>query len=332
MGTELVENTARAELKTITLTILELDSGPVDLHRACQDLYSLFAKLSGLDDSRNLPPVAKGSALTSGLAISPNEAARCVWDFARTTAFMRGVKAAIDDLLARFPDEPIEVLYAGCGPFAPLIIPILGNFEPAHLRVTFLDYHRRSLDSVGLLLRQLELHEHAVTLVQADAHSYVHPVKPHLVICEMMQTALRNEPQVAVTFNLAPQLRDGGIFVPQKIWVEVVLAESGRELSFDQAPRKRIPLGTILELDAALSDPKMVGQTHVLEIPSDMPPSLDLRILTKVSIFGTFKLNDFDAAITYPVVLRQLDGLKAGDQVEFVYVLNDRPHFEFKRL
>lgn len=332
MGSESAENLARAELARIAATILDLDSGPVALRQACQDLYSLCAKLTGLEDSHDLSPVAKGTSLASGLAISPNEAARCVWDFARTTTFMRGVKAAIDELLVRFPDEPIEVLYAGCGPFGPLIIPLLETFEPRSPRITMLDYHQPSLDSVRSLLVELKLEDHAVTLVQADALNYVHPVKPHLVICEMMQTALRNEPQVAVTFNFGPQLREGGIFVPQKICVEVVLAESGKEVSFDLASRNRISLGTVLELDPARSDAETVGQPVVLEIPSDVPAGMDLRILTKVCVFGTFKLNDFDAAITYPVILRQLDGLKAGDHLEFVYVQDERPRFEYKRL
>ncbi|MEO6394153.1 MAG: hypothetical protein ABIP75_20030 [Pyrinomonadaceae bacterium] len=332
MGSEIAENAARVELARITATILELDSGPVQLLRACQDLYLICAKTSGHEDNRDLSPVGKGSSLVSGLAISPNEAARCIWDFARTTAFMRGVKAAIDELLVRFPGEPIEVLYAGCGPFAPLIIPLLENYDPQLLRVTVLDYHQESLDSVNLLMGELKLDEYAVTLVQADALHYLHPVKPHLVICEMMQTALRNEPQVAVTFNLAPQVREGGIFVPQKIWVEVVLAETAREVSFDQSSRKRILLGTILELDSARCDHETLGQPTIVEIPSDLPSGTDLRILTKVQVFSSFKLNDYDAAITYPVVLRQLESLRAGDRIEFVYVLDGRPRFEFKRL
>ena len=67
----------------------------------------------------------EGTQLESGLALAPHLAARCVLDVKRTMAFQRGAARAIEAARARFPGETIEIVYAGTGPFAPLVRPLL---------------------------------------------------------------------------------------------------------------------------------------------------------------------------------------------------------------
>ncbi len=85
-----------------------------------------------------------------GRALGPLSAARCLLDFARTGAFLRGLRAAVEQ--ARVPGGgPVEVLYAGCGPFAPLFLPLTTVLPRGSARFALLDLHPRSVAFVRLV-------------------------------------------------------------------------------------------------------------------------------------------------------------------------------------
>ena len=113
--------------------------------------------MGGILPDRSFNAWAGDALLKDGVAISPAAAAHCVNDTQRSVVFIRAVYAAIKAAQARFAQAPVEILYAGCGPFATLLLPILGRFEPGELTVHLLDIHQRSLDSVGLLINKLIL-------------------------------------------------------------------------------------------------------------------------------------------------------------------------------
>ena len=75
------------------------------------------------------------------------------------------------------------------------------------------------------------LQAHHIRYLQDDACRYRHPGKPHVVIAETMQKSLEQEPQFAVTANLAPQLHAKGIFIPQKVEVSLCPAKLEDEMA-----------------------------------------------------------------------------------------------------
>jgi hypothetical protein len=319
------------ELQKLAAGILSSENDFGRQFAACRELYDFFSKLSGVSISSENADDAAQTILAGGKAISPKDAAHCVLDFARTTQFLRGVRAALLELKKRFPSEKIEILYAGCGPFAPLIVPLLTFFEPDELSLTLIDFHERSIASVKNIFRELELEKFDARFVQADAASYKHPRELHLVICETMQMALKKEPQVALTLNLAPQLAEKGIFVPQKITVEACLGNSS-----NNAKEEKINLGRIFELDA---EKIRQSASEIFDFPSvtiniphenaEKAEKMDFMLLTTVSIFGGFELRERDSGITYPVILRDLRGL-SGKRVEFNYIQDKNPRFEYR--
>jgi hypothetical protein len=129
---------SRAQLAETTDELL-VQEHPERLRAAVTRLYSLFSDLTGIGRGGEDPADSYDTLLPSGIAISPNDAARCVLDFGRTGKFLKGTYAALKETRTRFPDQPLEVLYAGCGPFAPLGIPLATRFGAHQLRFTFLD-------------------------------------------------------------------------------------------------------------------------------------------------------------------------------------------------
>jgi hypothetical protein len=323
--------TNETEKLRLLAQILLTGENPAGLRVACHELYDLFCEIAGLDDSDQNLAVQNGTLLSTGKAISPVNAARCLWDFKRTYQFVRGIGAAALELKNRFPTERIEILYAGCGPFASLIVPLLDRFSPDEISLTLLDYHAASIASVKRLFEKLNFEKFNAVFIQTDASQYKHSRRIHLVICETMQNTLANETQTANTFNLAPQLCEGGIFLPEKISIEVCLANSGTE----NGAGKHIDLGRILELEAEkIRRNQALGFPPVqFKIPAQAKqPGLRFAILTKIRIFDCFRLDDYDSAITYPKFINDAPEIENADSIEFSYVIDQKPHFEYKIL
>ncbi len=118
-------------LKSLADVLLSPRAERGRLRAAAAELYSLFSSVVGVGDGSNHPNDSEETWLASGKAISPRDAARCVLDYRRTSKFLRGLHAAVLEARERFPDAAIEILYAGCGPFAPLAVPLTGRFSSA---------------------------------------------------------------------------------------------------------------------------------------------------------------------------------------------------------
>jgi len=298
------------------------------LSAAATQLYLLCSSITGIDESSTHTDDLNEKRLPNGNAISPRDAARCVLDFSRTSKLLRGIHAAIVEAQKRFPSTTIEILYAGCGPFAPLAFPLTSQFRSGEIQFTLLDIHERSLDAAQRIFQALGLTGYVRDYIHADATSYVHHSPFHLIITETMQRALEKEPQVAITFNLARQLRQGGIFIPEKVCVNACLYNPFLESR--QVSTARVDLGPILELTAedlhALSDEVCLPPV-VLDIPGETSKSLGLMLLTRVKVFESVVLDEYESGITYPVILHDFSWTKCGTAIEFVYSLGAAPGF-----
>jgi len=334
------------QLKQLAGELLFLND-PAKLEDAAIRLHSLFSEATGVTDDSDNPADSEQILLPDGQAISPKDAARCALDSCRTAKFLKGTYAAVLEAQKRFPNTPIRVLYAGCGPFATLAIPLATQFSAGQLQLTLLDINQRSLESAQLLVQSLDLENYVTAYVQADAAVYVHPDPFHVVITEAMQKALTKEPQVAITLNLAPQLCAGGIFIPERIAVDACLCDPAKEFAtlpagaVESGPlsgsfvaeRVRIKLGRILELTAE-SFPDHCNErclpSIVLDTPGGITDGAALMLMTTVTVFESIVLREYESGLTHPVQLPDCTPLTSGTPIEFTYCLGSRPGFQYR--
>ncbi len=333
--------------------ILDEGSTPDALRKALKGFASLCADIGGVRPDPSFDAWADDALLANGVAINPQAAAHCVLDYQRSVTYLRGVYAAIGKLQQRFCDAPLEILYAGCGPYATLLLPLLVKFSAGELNIHLLDVHQRSLDSVERLLAQLDFSDHSVHRIQADACDYQHPRELHLVIAETMQKSLEQEPQFAVTANLAPQLLPGGVFIPQKIDITFGLADLqyARKMA-QQAGRhdmknlqRRYPVATVLSLSPETAAHQLqnasyrpvtetweLGSTTLVIPHMEGITQLDPALFTHIVVFEGYCLDDYESEITLPMKCHDLAPLTGGEHVKVSYQPGNYPRFNYELL
>jgi hypothetical protein len=307
---------------------------------AVASLHGLFRDITGTREDTVDPRDRSATSVRAGSAISPLDAGRCLLDVRRTTLYLRGVHGAIQKAQQQFPGEVIHVLYAGCGPFAPLCLPLLPLLAGQAVRFTLLDMHARAVESVEAILAALRLEGANVECLVCDATHYhnLDHRSLHVVVSETMQRALEKEPQVAILMNMAPQLTVGGLMVPEMIAVDAVLTDLSQELGGNGVVPEpwsgRVPLGRILEVDRERACTWATsGVSHLpparIALPSVVAAQYSLVLATTIRTFGVHVLREYESGLTHPLIV---NGLHAGEEVEFTYHLGEKPGFHLERI
>jgi predicted GNAT superfamily acetyltransferase len=320
--------------------LLAAHSYPGEQLEATHALREVFIDASGVDDQPGEP-----TTLESGLAISPGEAARRLVDFSRTLVFLRGIREAIEEARQWFGGERVRVLYAGCGPWAPLALPLCTEFLPDEVGFILVDVHGRSIEAVRRLVDALGLGDYILDTVQADATRLTLEEPVHVVVAETMQQALTKEPQLAVTAHLAGQLARGGVFIPEAVRVEATATDLEREFVTapdgagpDGSGRLRREIGTLMELTADSAAALVAGAEggHLAPVRLPVPPLpstgvFHLMLRTHLTVYGDHRLDDYQSGLTYPKVCLDLGELRSGEVLEFRYRTGSSPGFTVER-
>ena len=328
-----------SKLSAITKTILQSQTpeGEVSAIKLLSNFFLTF------QSNRNPQPTDQTEIrLKGGVALSFDHAADCLQDYHRTARFIKGVYLSIQELLLRFPGEKINILYAGCGPFATILLPVLPLFKTDQLQVTLIDIQPESVKFVKELFTTLHLLPFVDSISVQNAISYRYPSDNlHLVISETMFHALLAEPQVAITKNLAPQLASGGIFIPEEVTIEAVISSFSNEpfLSNTSPPvllatpeRKLIAQLFSLNKNSAQSScfSNQEYRSAWYQIPAFQKSSPDICLFTHVKIFKTLELGLSESLITNPYCLASILNLPPGAQLSFVYTFAELPSWSYQ--
>jgi len=326
------------KLKKIVTTILDKESEHFELLNAVRSLSDFFGSYSlistGMAHSDNIQET-QHSYLSSGLAISPLDAAICTNEYMRTTKYIRGVYEAIKDLQEKFHDEQIHLVYAGSGPYGTLIVPLLTLFDSKRLQVTLLDIHQSSLDSVKNIINCFGLEEYISAYIQEDATEYKITQKTHIIITETMKAAFDNEPQVAITLNLQPQLCKEGLFIPSKVIINFELIHTEYQahngmLSIKNESKK---MCEVMVLDSAkeLKKENLISNKNYI-ITEKIKEGMEPFLTTSICVYKENTLGHNECSLTIPKKMSYEKIFLEGDEVSFDYLFGKRSSIDWKFL
>lgn len=331
----------REKIDRLTRTLLAKETDGTGTWEATHGLCDIFDRLSRINWTDKA--LHADSSLQNGVAVSPSCAAECGRDVLRVNRFLQGVDMAITSAIAQFHPEIVHLLYAGCGPYAILILPLLTRYCPDQLQVTFLDCHKISLESVRRIINALGFNDFIRAYVLADATIYQHKADDpiHMVLSETMTAALAREMQVPITLNLAPQMIEGGILIPESIRVKVILARP--ELVFQKRetdakppypPFERIQeLGTIFTLGKAegcilsAMGNEAVLPAGTITYPKNVKHGYQPFLMTEITIYRDVTLSGRDSTLNHLIGLPPGFSGRWGTTETFAYRLGRNPGF-----
>jgi hypothetical protein len=325
-------------LKTLTEVLLDNSKSIYSLRPEVVELISLIVNFQTIRPTSHLD-ISGGETQTSkGLALSPTMAAMCAEDFVRTITFIRGTHDAIVDIRKQFPDRPARILYAGCGPYATLVLPLMAIFSSSEAKFTLLDLHSESIISAKSIIDTLCLTESVVSFETLDASSYCISADqpPDVILIEIMQACLESEGQVAITRHLISQAANA-ILIPEEVSVELKLIDPSKEFNSGslvdkggKIQRDQLSLGSVFIINLetvyswnGTSSNRLPGAS--IRVPDYNEQLYQPMLFTKIRVYQKHILKEYDSGLTCPRKLSTEETIKAGATIKFHYELGRHP-------
>lgn len=290
-------------------------------------LVELLAAITGISAEFDMNDW-QNKALSSGVAISPVQAAKCVKEILRTQIFLKGVHQCFQEKLSR--KKSIKVLYAGTGPYGMLVIPLLHLYRAEQVKVWLLDIHPENIEALQRLIHELDVVDCVEFIGVADA-TFWQPdceVKFDVLISETMTALLAREPQVSIFTHLQRYLAENGELIPQQIVLGSELAAA------DSSGLSPIKLGCFFQLDKNNCRAIAAGDRHCLKGTIPLPGQFStlnyqsVSFTTDIQVYRDHWLRRNQCSLNMPL---NRNGLKLiqGSAIRFEYRFSDSPCFEF---
>jgi hypothetical protein len=300
-------------LKKLSDLLLSEHTNWQDKFLLLQDMHRLFVKLGALD-AYIADKKTDDIWLKNGCAVSPKSAAMCMFEINRTEKFVKGLIAAIEDLLAASANRPVQVLDAGAGPYALFSLLAALYFTPAQVQFTIIDIHPQNIQSIHNLVNRLQMQPYFSSIALDDAIHYQWPKdkKLDIIITETMKNGLNKETQVAITLNLNRQLSKNGIFIPEKITLHLKQIDKQKQNAYLFNPENsgQLPFASFekelceimcLHKNSRVADIEK-DPLSVATIPDDFLLDKEtLSIYTTITVYNHLQLERNDTSISFPI-------------------------------
>lgn len=320
------------DLKITTAELLSQVMNYSKTRNAAISLNKLFSEAVAFDE---LEPANQQNIVSeTGTAIAPRWAASCLIDFMRTRTFILGIRDAIEERLKMNPGKPVTVLYAGTGPFATLLTPLITVFKPSQLQMVLLEINPVSILYLQKITEHFGMEDYLMDVVQADAAAYCIPgnQQPDIIVSEAMNNALQKEPQVSIAANLLSQSNRNPVLIPELIKVDVCFTGD-----MIKNPDAVLYVKTLIELDAETAvriknNPEDVPvlSTGIIVTIHSLPDSQykQLVLCTTIRVFRQHNLSFNESGLTIPHILRMISSIKKYPaRFLFQYCIESNPGF-----
>jgi len=272
----------------------------------------------------------------NGLVMSPDNCLTSMLDDIRVRSFIRGIDAAIKDKVAKQANtaqpKPIHVVYPACGPFAPLLLPLLAYYrhhstvDARQLQVTLIDIQPGAVANLAALVEQLEIDKYIAQINCQDVTEYQDEAESiDLLVLEAMQHGFSREGHMTFARHLAQFMPLSGEILPQEITIHAQVVDANveyvnqwqgaKQVSFadtkSDALNQRIDLGEVVKINAQtlgsinqinLDENTSLLECNTLEIPS-LPEDHEPTVIftTQIKVWGEQWIKEYDSGITHPL-------------------------------
>lgn len=320
---------AMIDLRQLTDSLLDISTPPIVQLELLDELKSFLLGLTGIsgegEDHRN------DISTQDGLAIGTEWAARCLDDLSRTVKFLRGVDQAITERLAISKDRPVELLYAGTGPFATLVFPLLSRYTPEQVQLTLVEINDMSFAALNRIFIRPEYRSFVRHLLHADCTKLELPnwMSIDILLSETMQYTLQREHQVPITEYLMPRLRKDVVLIPQEIKVSLAALDPvGGEGDWLLTPFYPLLVLSREGLKSPITDDGYPGREdnpHELFLPP-RPEALGvLSLTTDIHIYGEEFLGFNESGLTIAKSISPDGGADVGRVFKWYYGYTPEP-------
>ncbi|MEC4090830.1 hypothetical protein [Pseudoalteromonas rubra] len=265
----------------------------------------------------------------TGLIMSPYNSRHTIKDIYRIQGYAKGIDKAIRGMLSH--KDSVTILYPACGPFAPLILPLLSyyknqnEFNHEQIKVLFVDTHPGAIVTLKQLIDDLQLGEFVADIIEEDATVYEPEQAVDLLVLEAMQHGFTREGQLAIAKHLVKFLTLDGWMIPRSVSIKGMMIHGETEYNQqwkdaeychsdhlrDSALNERVELGELMRIDKSallemteieLDDDIRVVAANTITIPTgveDMSTRI-LAVYAQINTFGDEGLDQYDSGITHP--------------------------------
>ncbi len=219
------------DLKNLSIDLINSDVDSDSIKNIIDEIHTYFREVTEISgycsDVKNMITLPA----TKGMALSINHAAQCLLDYKRTYKFLKGFVKAIEDNQKQFPNETIQVFYAGCGPYAPFVTLVAPLFTPEEVQFSLLEINKDSLEKAERLIENLKLTDYIRACYLSDATTFNidQPKSYHILFSETLDALLYRECYVPILWNLIPQFSSDITVIPENVKVDLFFKEKSKE-------------------------------------------------------------------------------------------------------